>query len=274
MANYFLDALRTADVLRDADTLRAAEGLVADALREAETLRAACALRAAIALLEAIALREAETLRAPFVLEASRISSSPSGSTTNCSSPTVKVTEPSPSSSTSTTTSSPVASARSSPTSSASKRSVDAYHKWHRYYDVGVTDECYRNLESVNNVEFMIEQIKNVLNDYFCTEANCSVEPCIEEALNKGEDMLMLYKSKQTFKRKADIYLQLLDNGMYCPNLFVYDEDGAELLHKKLPCTFDLMSLGEIQLSNKKVVVKPRKNSLASQLEPVEFELR
>lgn len=154
------------------------------------------------------------------------------------------------------------------------KRSVDTYHKWHRYYDVGVTDECYRNLESVNNVEFVIEQIKNVLNDYFCTEANCSVEPCIEEALNKGEDMLMLYKSKQTFKRKADIYLQLLDNGMYCPNLFVYDEDGAELLHQKLPCTFDLMSLGEIQLSNKKVVVKPRKNSLASQLEPVEFELR
>lgn len=154
------------------------------------------------------------------------------------------------------------------------KRSIDAYHKWHRYYDVGVTDECYRNLESVNNVEFVIEQIKNVLNDYFCTEANCSVEPCIEEALNKGEDMLMLYKSKQTFKRKADIYLQLLDNGMYCPNLFVYDEDGAELLHQKLPCTFDLMSLGEIQLSNKKVVVKPRKNSLASQLEPVEFELQ
>jgi hypothetical protein len=128
-------------------------------------------------------------------------------------------------------------------------------------------------LESENNVEFVIDQIKNVLNAYFCTETNCSVEPCIEEALNKGEDMLMLYKSKQTSKRKADIYLQLLDNGMYCPNLFVYDQDGTEILHQKLPCTFDLMSLGEIQLSSKKVVVKPRKNSLATQLEPMEFEL-
>ncbi|MBQ9858015.1 MAG: hypothetical protein IJO77_03345, partial [Oscillospiraceae bacterium] len=37
-----------------------------------------------------------------------------------------------------------------------------------------------------------------MLNAYFCTETNCSVEPCIEEALNKGEDMLMLYKNKQT----------------------------------------------------------------------------
>lgn len=154
-----------------------------------------------------------------------------------------------------------------------SKRSIDAYHKWYRYYDVGVSVECYRNLESKSSVEFVIEQIKNVLNAYFCTETNCSVKTCIEEALNKGEDMLMLYKSKQTSKRKADIYLQLLDNGMYCPNLIVYDQNGVELLHQKLPCTLDLMSLGEIQLSNKKVVVKPRKNSLASQLEPLEFEL-
>lgn len=153
------------------------------------------------------------------------------------------------------------------------KRSVDAYHKWYRYYDVGVSDELYQKLESQSNIEFVIEQIKNVLNAYFCTEKNCSVEPCIEEALNKGEDMLMLYKSKQTSKRKADICLQLLDNGMYCPNLFVYDQDGTELLHQKLPCTLDLMSLCEIQLSSKKVVVKPRKNNLASQLEPLEFEL-
>lgn len=153
------------------------------------------------------------------------------------------------------------------------KRSVDAYHKWYRYYDVGVTDECYRKLGRGNCIDFVVEQLRNVLNAYFRTETNCPVEPYIEEAITKGEDMLMLYKSKQTSKRKADIYLQLLDNGMYCPNLFVYDQDGAELLHQKLPCTFDLMSLGEIQLSNKKVVVKPRKNSLASQLEPLEFEL-
>ena len=153
------------------------------------------------------------------------------------------------------------------------KRSVDSYHKWYRYYDVGVTDECYRNLESDSGADFVIAQVKNVLVTCFDTETNCAVEPCIEEALNKGEDMLMLYKSKQTSKRKADIYLQKLDNGSYCPNLFVYDQDGTELLHKKLPCTLDLMSMGEIQLSNKKVVIKPRKNSLASQLEPITFDL-
>lgn len=153
------------------------------------------------------------------------------------------------------------------------KRSVDTYHKWYRYYDVGVTNECYRNLESDSCAEFVIEQIKTVLVTCFSAETNCAIVPCIEEALNKGENMLMLYKSKQTAKRKADIYLQKLDNGSYCPNLFVYDQEGTELLYSKLPCTLDLMSIGEIQLSNKKVVIKPRKNSLASQLEPITFDL-
>lgn len=154
------------------------------------------------------------------------------------------------------------------------KRSIDTYNKWYRFFDIGVTDDCYQNLEGENCTEFVIEQIKNVLNAHFDTEANPPVEPCIEEALTKGKDMLMLYKSKQTAKRKAEIYLQMLDNGTYCPNLFVYDQDGTELLHQKLPCTLDLMSLGEIQLSNNKVIVKPRKNSLASQLELVEFGLK
>ena len=85
--------------------------------------------------------------------------------------------------------------------------------------------------------------------------------------------MLVLYKMKQTAAMKAEIHLQLLDSGKYCPNLFVYRQDGEMILHQKLPCTVDFMRLGEIQLSKKKVVVKPRKNALASNLEPVSFEL-
>ena len=85
--------------------------------------------------------------------------------------------------------------------------------------------------------------------------------------------MLVFYKTKQTAAMKAEIYLQLLNNGKYCPNLFVYDQKETEILHEKLPCTVDFMSLGEILLSKKRVVVKPRKNALARNLEPISFEL-
>lgn len=153
-----------------------------------------------------------------------------------------------------------------------SKRSVDPYHKWYRYYDIGVSEEKYHLLDTADCMDFIVEQIKKTLDAYF-SSSGCAVEDCISEALNKGENMMMLYKTKQTPKLKGSIYLQLLDSGEYLPNLFVYEQDGTEIMHEKLPRTLDLMSLGEIQLSSKKVVVKPRNNSLARGLEPIIFEL-
>lgn len=153
-----------------------------------------------------------------------------------------------------------------------SKRSVDTYHKWYRYYDIGVSEEKYHLLDTADCMDFIVEQIKKTLDAYF-SSSGCSVEDCISEALNKGENMMILYKTKQTSKLKASIYLQLLDSGEYLPNLFVYEQSGTDILHEKLPLTLDFMSLGEIQLSSKKVVVKPRNNSLARGLEPIIFEL-
>lgn len=154
-----------------------------------------------------------------------------------------------------------------------SGRSIDIYHKWYRYYDVGVTDECYQNLSAETAVYFIAEKIEKLLNTYFAHNDIRLVKSCIEEAIEKGENMLMLYKTKRNGKNKAEIYLQLLDTGEYCPNLFVYDKNGVEVLHKKMPCTLDLMNLGEIRLSGRKVTVIPRKNSLAQDLESVSFEL-
>ena len=83
----------------------------------------------------------------------------------------------------------------------------------------------------------------------------------------------MLFKEKKTEKVKAIIYLRLLDSGKYLPLLCVVDSDNNEILSEDLPETIDLNSLGEIQLSGKKVTVKPRKNALASTLKPISFEL-
>lgn len=153
------------------------------------------------------------------------------------------------------------------------KRSIDRYHPWYRYYDIGVTEERYQQLPQENSFDFIIERITALLNRYFDFEGNCEVKPCVDEAITKGEDLLVLYKAKQTAAMKAEIYLQLLDSGKYCPNLFVCHQNGEKLLHRKLPCTVDFMSLGEIQLIKKRVTVKPRKNALAKDLEPISFEL-
>jgi hypothetical protein len=49
--------------------------------------------------------------------------------------------------------------------------------------------------------------------------------------------------------------------------------DGHELLRKDLPETIDLNIIGEIQLSSKKVTIKPRKNTFTVDLKPITFAL-
>lgn len=83
--------------------------------------------------------------------------------------------------------------------------------------------------------------------------------------------MLMRFKEKNAAKTKAIIYIQLLDSASYQPILSVCDLEGNELLRELLPQTIDFSSLGEIQLSSKKVTVKPRNNAFAQNLSPISF---
>jgi len=62
-----------------------------------------------------------------------------------------------------------------------------------------------------------------------------------------------------------------LNNGYYKPLLKVYDLEDTLLLEKDLPEMTELLALGEIGLSSKKVTIKPRKNYFARNLEFVTF---
>ena len=83
----------------------------------------------------------------------------------------------------------------------------------------------------------------------------------------------MCFKEKKTVKGAATIYLRLLDNAHYRPLLCVTNLAGEEVLRENLPETIDLYILGEIQLSGKKVTVKPRKNAFTEHLKPISFEI-
>ena len=85
--------------------------------------------------------------------------------------------------------------------------------------------------------------------------------------------MLMHFKEKKSAKAIAAIYLRLLESGKYRPLLCVSNLNGEEVLHKDLPETIDLGIIGDIQLSSKKVTVKPRKNAFTKELKPISFEI-
>lgn len=154
------------------------------------------------------------------------------------------------------------------------KRTIDRYFPWYRYYDVGISEEIFDKLNSGEHSDFILESAKQVLLNCFCD--NVDSEHKITSAFNeakKGESMLVRFKIKQGAKYKAVIFLRYLESAEYSPLLCVYDLDGVEILRKDLPPTADLSSIGEIQLSSKRVTVKPRKNSFSKDLTAVSFDI-
>ncbi len=144
---------------------------------------------------------------------------------------------------------------------------ADPYHPWYRYCDIGVTQSEYDNF----NIQHIYEKIHFVLVSLFNSQEDI-IKKAIFEA-QKGSEMLMHFKEKKSAKGTATIYLRLGDNGKYLPLLCVTDVDGNEILRRDLPETIDFNIIGEIQLSSKKVAVKPRKNAFTTGLNPISFEL-
>ena len=146
---------------------------------------------------------------------------------------------------------------------------IDSYHPWYRYCNIGVNKHDYEKL----NTDYVFEKLKLILMSIFSLNENTekTINTAFIEA-QKGEEMLMCFKEKVTEKGTATIYLRLLDSGKYLPLLCVVDSDNNKELRENLPETLDFNILGEIQLSSKKVTVKPRKNALATDLKPISFE--
>lgn len=155
------------------------------------------------------------------------------------------------------------------------KRSKDRYHSWYRYYDVEINQKFFDTLETPQSIQPITGIVERILQEYFCTQQFNKefIHSCFYEAITQGENMLMKFKEKKTAKNKAIIYLRLLDNGLYFPLLRVFDMEDNLLLEKDLHETYELSAFGEIQLSGKKVTIKPRKNCFASDLEAMTFML-
>ena len=155
-----------------------------------------------------------------------------------------------------------------------SKRSIDRYHPWYRYYDVNISDGMFSILGSAEIRDEVIKPIRNVLVQNFATVDfdEKQINSCVAQALEQGENMLMKFKEKITAKRKAILYLRYLDNCRYLPLLRVSDMEDRLLFETDLPEMHDLNCLGDIQLSNKKVTVKPRKNAYTKTAWPISFE--
>ena len=155
-------------------------------------------------------------------------------------------------------------------------RSPDPYHPWYRYYDVEISEALHACLCELSELDEPIAAslLERVLTEHFATDDfdEVRIRACLHTALSEGEDMLILYKEKRTATRTATVYLRLLNSGRFWPLLRVMDVEGHCLIEADLPQTIDLSSIGDVQVSAKRAVIKPKKNAFSARLEPLCFE--
>ncbi len=152
-----------------------------------------------------------------------------------------------------------------------SKRSIDVYHNWYRYYDIGVSAEKFASIEKTDNIEFFIETLLCLLEQYFGNFNTCNIKNCISDAVENGSEMLVLYKHKANKSYTAEIYLRLNDDCFYSPLLVVKDSNLDIIFEKTLPLQNDLLSFGDILINSERVLIKPRKNVLSKDRMPIEI---
>ncbi len=151
---------------------------------------------------------------------------------------------------------------------------VDRCSPWFRKVYIGLSQDELVAIETAEEPTQVLNLIENVLLALF--GVNAETEITIREAITeakKGSEMLMCFKEKKTAKGTAIIYLRLLDSAYYLPLLSVINAAGDEVLREDLPKTIDFGILGKIQLSSKKVIIKPRNNVFTESLEPIEFSI-
>jgi hypothetical protein len=149
---------------------------------------------------------------------------------------------------------------------------IDSFHPWFRIYNIQVSEALFDTLESPESYDAILSLIESALVRISPKDEDL-VHRAVAEALEQGEQMLMLRKQKITSTRRAAVYLRCLDDEYYLPLLRVYDNEENLLFEADLPKTYDLTILGEIQVSRNRVTVKPRKNLYAESqgLEPITF---
>ena len=153
-------------------------------------------------------------------------------------------------------------------------KEIDRYHPWYRNCFVNIEKELYDCIGELDTYDFVINAIVEVLTTYCVTENFDStfIKYCISHAVEQGENMLMKFKEKKSTSRKAIIFLRYLDDCMYYPLLRVYDLDDNMLFEKDLPKTLMLDYFGEIQVSTKRIKIKPRKNAFSDLKKEIIFE--
>ena len=149
---------------------------------------------------------------------------------------------------------------------------------WFRFVDVGVSKETYDSLGQKSG-EWYLQSAVNVITAHFChtEDERTAVYRLFDDITKQGSDYEILYKEKETSALTARVYISISDDFRYVPTVAVSDKEGNILLKKRMKELFNRDNLanqyGSLLVNHSRVLIRPRKNESAKNLEEMELPL-
>lgn len=152
---------------------------------------------------------------------------------------------------------------------SIANRTPDIYHPFYRFIDVGMSQEEFNNLSDSAKIERLIKTSVDVIISLFCSN-NATVnlvKECANEILKNGEKSILIYKQKENGTYRVQVVVRLLEDGMYCPIIRIFDKNQQllqEYLYNRLLTKDEfIFQFGSINIGKSSITIKPKSNSLS-----------
>lgn len=145
-----------------------------------------------------------------------------------------------------------------------SQRSIDSYHPWYRYVDIGLSAVIFREMTEDDAFRFLIRSATDALHRIYGIE---NLREIADEVMRKGESLSVVTKMKRNDMVSCEIVVCVLNDGKYDPFVRVRNSSGELICEFPYGRSLDqdefIFQFGSIRLAKNSVTILPKENSLS-----------
>ena len=150
-----------------------------------------------------------------------------------------------------------------------SKRSIDKYHSFYRFIDIGLSPIKFNNYCDEKKHPLLINLASQSIQALFCENTTLKkiVQECEMDAIHLGEKGKIVYKRKSNDTLSVEILISILNTNKYVPYIKLTSDNGLNKIVKYPSIlTQDELAFqfGSIIIKKSSAIIKPKANLLSN----------
>ncbi len=149
-------------------------------------------------------------------------------------------------------------------------------HNGSRYITIGVSANAFNTMTYDDRIAYLLKTTKDILEAQdVAGQYHQDIEEAVSQVLLGGEELDLVYQRKKDQKVEVDVLLNLFDSGMCRISSIIKSSDGRTIQRDHVDDVHCLsvaqQRCGSILIRKNKIIIKPQKNILSKEFEPIEI---